>query len=182
MNLNVKRKNLILLDDISPYKNFINARKTLRINYMKSQKANKTQKKSMIFSKYNNINNENNINIKYETQKMTNIKPYSQKLLNEQKFIITHFLKEHKTKNDFSYNNTNSLLKTLDKLDYYRYNNSKINMFKKYSSKNIFKTIPFENNKQGYKSVRKPKINYEHLNLPVIKSILRKKRKLKNII
>ena len=48
MNINVKRKNLFLIDDISPYKNFINARKTLRINYMKSQKANKTQKKSMI--------------------------------------------------------------------------------------------------------------------------------------
>ena len=167
MNLNVKRKNLFLLDDISPYKNFINARKTLKTIYMKAQ-ANKVQKKTIMSyrSNYNNINNVNKINLKYETQKIQNIKPYSQKLLNEQQFIITRLLKEHKTKKDnFSYYNTNSLLKTLDRLNYNRYNN-KINMF----------------NKQGYKSVRKQKINYENFNLPIIKYILRKKTKIKNIL
>ena len=184
MNLNVKRKNLFLLDDISPYKNFINARKTLKTIYKKEQ-ANKVQKKTIMSyrSNYNNINNINKINLKYETQKIQNIKPYSQKLLNEQQFIITRLLKEHKTKKDnFSYYNTNSLLKTLDRLNYNRYNNNKINMFTKYSHKNIFKTLPLENIKQGYKSVRKQKINYENFNLPIIKYILRKKTKIKNIL
>ena len=179
MNLNVKRKNLILLDDISPYKNFINARKTLRNIYLKSKKNEKTIKPKTITIASRNIkiNNTNN-KTKLKTQKIPNIKSYTQKLLKEQKIIISHLFKNNESKNENYIYNNNSLLKTLDRLNYIRYKNDKVNMLKKYSHKNIFKTLPSE----GYKSVKKKKINYENFNLPVIKHIFRKKANIKNIL
>ena len=177
MNFNVKRKNLFLIDDISPYRNFINARKTLRNIYLISKKSEKTIKPITITSRNININNIKN-NAKIKTQKITNIKSYSQKLLKEQKFIISHFSKDNDSKNDNYAYNYNSLLKTLERLNYTRFKNAKTNMLNKYSHKNIFKTLPSD----GYKSVKKQKINYENFNLPVIKHIFRKKAKLKNII
>ena len=114
---------------------------------------------------------------------MHNIKSYPKKLLIEQKYIISHFAKgnEPEKDNDF-YNNKNSLLKTLDRINYFRYKNDKINMISKYSQNNIFKTIPNEIIKHGYRSVKKEKINYENFNLPVINHIIRKKTKLKVIL
>ena len=97
MNINVKRKNLFLIDDISPYKNFINARKTLRNIYLKSRKKEEEQKARTIVTRNNNI--YQNIKIKLKTEK-TPMKPYSQKLLKDQKFIISHLFKENEIKND----------------------------------------------------------------------------------
>ena len=175
MNFSVKRKNLFLLDDISPYKNFINARKTLENKYMKSKKNEKIIKTTAITIRSNNFNN----NPQIKTKKISSINSYSKKLLKEQKHIISHIFKDNESKNEnYVYHNNNSLLKTLDRLNYIRYKNDKNNLITKYSQKNIFKTIP----KIGYKSERKRKINYEDMNLPVIKYIYRKKTKLKNIL
>ena len=184
MNLKVKKKNLFLIDDISPYKNFITARKTLRKIYLNSKKNEETPNQKAIVSRniYNNTFN-NKTNIKLRTQKMHNIKSYPKKLLIEQKYIISHFAKGNEPEKDNDcYNNKNSLLKTLDRINYFRYKNDKINMISKYSQNNIFKTIPNENIKHGYRSVKKEKINYENFNLPVIKHIIRKKTKLKVIL
>ena len=178
MNYKIKKKNLFLIDDISPYKNFINARKTLRNIYLKSKKSEKKLIPKTIISR--NINNNTNRNLR--TLKMPNIKLYSKKLLKEQKFIISHFSKGNESdKSNFLYNN-NSLIKTLDRLNYIRYKNDKVNLITKYSQKNIFKTIPNNRVKHGFKSEKKEKINYENMNFPIIKHIFRKKDNIKMII
>ena len=176
MKFSVKRKNLFLIDDISPYKNFINARKTLENTYLRSKKNEKLIKTTAITIKSNNYN----INPQLKLKKMTNVNSYSKKLLKEQKHIISHIFKDNESKNENYpyYKNNNSLLKTLDRLNYIRYKNDKHNLISKYSQKNIFKTLP----KIGYKSERKKKINIEDMNLPVIKYIYRKKAKLETIL
>jgi hypothetical protein len=176
MNINVKRKNLFLIDDISPYKNFINARKTLRNIYLKSRKKEEEQKARTIVTRNNNI--YQNIKIKLKTEK-TPMKPYSQKLLKDQKFIISHLFKENEIKNDNRIYDSNSLMKTLNRLNYNNINKDKIKLMGKISHNNIFKTLPNENIKKGYKSVKKQKMDYENLNLPKIKYIFKKKIKLK---
>ena len=176
MNINVKRKKLFLIDDISPYKNFINARKTLRNIYLKSKKKEEEKKTQTFITRNHNIYQK--IKIKDKTVK-TSINPNSQKLLKEQKIIISHFLKENKCKNDIRIYDSNSLLKTLDRLNYMKLNKDKINLMEKYTNNNIFKTLPNESIKKGYKSVKKQKINHENIYLPKIKYIFRKKIKLK---
>ena len=143
---------------------------------MRSKINEKLIKTTAITIKSNNYN----INPQLKLKKMTNVNSYSKKLLKEQKHIISHIFKDNESKNENYpyYNNNNSLLKTLDRLNYIRYKNDKNNLITKYSQKNIFKTIP----KIGYKSERKRKINYEDMNLPIIKYIYRKKTKLKNIL
>ena len=107
------------------------------------------------------------------------MKPYSQKLLKDQKFIISHLFKENEIKNDNRIYDSNSLMKTLHRLNYNNINKDKIKLMGKISHNNIFKTLPSENIKKGYKSVKKQKMDYENLNLPKIKYIFRKKIKLK---
>ena len=176
MNINVKRKNLFLMDDNSPYKNFINARKTLRNIYLKSQKKEEEKKSNKIITRNHNL--YQNIKINAKTLKIP-IKPNSQKLLNEQKFIITHLFKENNYKKDVRIYDSDSLLKTLNRLNYMKLNKDKINLMEKYSHNNICKTLPNESIKKGYKSVKKQKIKNENIILPKIKYIFRKKIKLK---
>ena len=178
MNFKLKRKNLFLIDDISPYKNFINARKTLTNTYLKSKTSEKNIKQKTVINRNNNKFN----NIKIKTQKIYSIKAYTQKLLNEQKFIISHFIKNNESKKENYLYDSNSFLKTLDRINYYRYNNDKVNFMTKYSHKNIFKTIPSETIKKGSKSVKKEKIKYENINLPMIQHIVRKKAKFKDFL
>ena len=179
MDINVKKKNLFLIDVLSPYKNFINARKTLRNIYFKSQKSEEDKKTKTIITRKHNLYK----NIKFNTFNTNTvkspIKPNSQKLLKEQKFIITHLFKENNYKNDIRIYDSNSLLKTLNKLNYMKLNKDKINLMGKYSHNNIFKTLPNKSIKKGYKSVKKEKIKNENIILPKIKYIFRKKIKLK---
>ena len=176
MNINVKKKNLFLIDDFSPYKNFINARKTLRNIYLKSKNIEEEKKSNTIFKKKHNL--YRSIKIKNKTVK-TPIKPNSQKLFKDQEFIITHLFKENCYKKDIRIYDSNSLLKTLNRLNYMKLNKDKINLMEKYSHNNIFKTLPNESIKKGYKSVKKQKIKNENIILPKIKYIFRKKIKLK---
>ena len=175
MNFTIKKKNLFLIDDISPYHNFINARKTLNNMYKTSKKAEKNI--NLKIFPYKNIVHRNDI----KPKKKVELKSFSIKLLKDQKFLISHFSRKiDESKNDYLYNNTNGLLKTLNRLNYLRYkNNDKKNMMTKYSYKNIYKTLPNANTKYVYNSVKKQKVKYENLNLPIIKHIFRKKKKLK---
>ena len=58
MKLKVKRKNLFLIDDISPYKNFINARKTLRNVYLQTKKSETPIKPKILINRNRNKNNK----------------------------------------------------------------------------------------------------------------------------
>ena len=190
MKLKVKRKNLFLIDDISPYKNFINARKTLRNVYLQTKKSETPIKPKILINRNRNKNNKIYNNIRIKTHKIPNATSFSERLLKEQKFLISHFLKESESKNDIHLydSNSNSLLKTLDRINYDKYKNNrnnKINMIQKYSEKNIFKsfkTLPNESIKNDCKSVKKERIKYDKVNLPMINYIYRKKAKLKNIL
>ena len=97
-------------------------------------------------------------------------------------YSISHFIKNNESKKDNNLYDSNSLLKTLDRINYYRYNNNKVNLMTKYSHKNIFKTLPSETIQKGSKSVKKQKIKYDNINLPMIQHIVRKKAKFKDIL
>ena len=171
MNLRIKNKNLSLSDDISPLYRFINARKELKLYYMN----NKTNLPIKNLINNNTISNKK----KEKILKKPALKYHSVKLLKEQLLLLSHFSKKNGA-NDFNYEYNTSLLNTFGNRNFFLKNNDKmnINLFTKFSShnnsKNFFKTTTIKYSKKRNNVLKKHKISYDKIKLPMLNSIIRK--------
>ena len=170
MNLDIKRRNLSLSDDISPLIRFFKARKDLKDIYLNN-------KRQITLNNINNINHNLN-NKKKQKNKKPEIKTYSRKLLKDQMFIISHFTRKIPSK-EINYDYNFSLLNTFGNRNFFRKNNEmNINMFTKLSNNNnFFKTTAINYIKKRGNLNKKKIISYDKINLPKLNLIIKKKSK-----